>query len=71
MPSLSRPVIIGTQYHATPAMAAKLNKIVLNPYWVLPQSVVREVLLKQDPVSYLLKKPYTGTELSGTGNPIR
>ena len=49
----SRPVIIGTPFHATPSMAAEITKIVLNPYWVLPSSVVKEVLLKQDPVSYL------------------
>ncbi len=49
----SRPVVIGTPYRATPALAAELSLIVLNPYWYLPESVVMEILLKQDPASYL------------------
>ena len=47
-------VIIGTPFHSTPAFSADLLSIILNPHWYVPKSIVlNEILLKNDPISYL------------------
>ena len=50
----SSAVIIGTPFHSTPAFSADLVSVILNPYWNVPKSIVsNEILLKEDPISYM------------------
>lgn len=49
------PVVIGSQYNKTPVFSADMTYLVVNPYWTVPKSIARRVILpkvKDDP-SYL------------------
>ncbi len=49
------PVVIGSQYNKTPVFSADMTYLVVNPYWTVPKSIARRVILpkvKED-ASYL------------------
>jgi murein L,D-transpeptidase YcbB/YkuD len=46
------PVVIGSQYNKTPVFSANMTYLVVNPYWTVPKSIARRVILpkvKDDP----------------------
>lgn len=46
------PVVIGSHYNKTPVFSADLTYLVINPYWYVPKSIARRVILpkvKTDP----------------------
>jgi murein L,D-transpeptidase YcbB/YkuD len=46
------PVVIGSQYNKTPVFSADMTYLVVNPYWTVPKSIARRVILpkvKEDP----------------------
>lgn len=54
---LNMDVVVGEYKNPTPIFSHKMNSIVLNPYWRIPQSIVKKELipkLVEDP-SYLIK----------------
>ncbi len=55
---LQMPVIVGEKEHPTPIFSHKISSIVLNPYWRIPQRIVKNEIipkLVEDP-SYLEKE---------------
>ncbi len=55
---LEMPVVVGERRHPTPIFSHKVSAIVLNPYWRIPQRIVkREIIPKliEDP-TYLEKQ---------------
>ncbi len=55
---LEMPIIVGTKKHPTPIFSHQMSTIVLNPYWRIPQRIVkREIIPKlvKDP-NYLEKQ---------------
>lgn len=62
-------VVIGQKYRQTPVTMAQITDISLNPYWHIPESIVREDILPRilDNKNYLLKhhiNVYDGWESS-------
>ncbi|MEM9441140.1 MAG: L,D-transpeptidase family protein, partial [Pseudomonadota bacterium] len=46
------PVVIGSQYNKTPVFSADMTYLVVNPYWTVPKSIAKRVILpkvKEDP----------------------
>jgi murein L,D-transpeptidase YcbB/YkuD len=46
------PVVIGSQFNKTPVFSADMTYLVVNPYWTVPKSIARRVILpkvKDDP----------------------
>ncbi len=53
--ALEMPVIVGKKYRRTPIFSGNINRMELNPYWGVPDSIARNDILaklKEDP-SYL------------------
>lgn len=49
---LSMRIIVGDEEHHTPIFSNKISFIVLNPYWIIPDSIV-----KKDMIPKILKNP--------------
>ncbi len=50
--SLEMPIVVGKKRHPTPIFSHKMSSIVLNPYWRVPESIV-----KKEMVPKLVKNP--------------
>jgi murein L,D-transpeptidase YcbB/YkuD len=57
--TLFMPVVVGKKKKKTPIMTVWMDGVVLNPYWVMPQSILKDYLFffKKDH-GYLKKKGY-------------
>ncbi len=51
--SLEMPIVVGEKRHPTPVFSNKMSSVVLNPYWRVPQSIVKRELVPK-----LVKDPY-------------
>lgn len=49
---LSMRVIVGDQKHHTPVFSSEISYIVLNPYWIMPDSIVKKEMIPE-----MLKNP--------------
>jgi murein L,D-transpeptidase YcbB/YkuD len=49
---LSMPIIVGDKKHHTPIFSNKISYIVLNPYWIMPDSIVKKEIIPN-----ILKNP--------------
>ncbi len=68
-PDLAMRVAIGDRQHPTPALAAAMTAVVLNPVWTVPPSIAaREILpkLAADP-GLLARKKLSFADRAGTG----
>ncbi len=55
--SLEMPIVVGEKRHPTPVFSNKMSSVVLNPYWRVPQSIVKRELVPK-----LVKDPYALVE---------
>ena len=65
---MSMPVIIGRDHRQTPAFKSHITALVLNPYWYVPETVLREDVLpalRRDP-GYLARTGLQVFERSGS-----
>ncbi|MBD3287548.1 L,D-transpeptidase family protein [candidate division KSB1 bacterium] len=44
---MTMPVVVGKQYRRTPVFSGMMTYIVLNPYWYVPQTIMKEDILPQ------------------------
>ena len=49
---LSMPIIVGDKKHHTPIFSNEISYIVLNPYWIMPDSIVKKEIIPK-----MLKNP--------------
>jgi len=57
---LSMPIIVGDKKHHTPIFSNEISYIVLNPYWIMPDSIVKKEIIPnmlKNP-NYLKEKGY-------------
>jgi len=55
--SLEMPIVVGEKRHPTPVFSNKMSSVVLNPYWRVPESIVKRELVPK-----LVKDPYALVE---------
>ncbi len=55
--SLEMPIVVGEKRHPTPIFSNKMSSVVLNPYWRVPESIVKRELVPK-----LVKDPYALVE---------
>jgi len=53
--ALQTPVMVGSRKHRTPVFTSRLDKVVLDPTWTVPRSIVADTLFEQaqaDPAAF-------------------
>ena len=69
---LTMPVVVGSDYRRTPVFSGLMTYLVLNPYWHLPSTIIREDVLpavKRSP-SYLTSRHIDVVRTWNDPNPI-
>ncbi len=70
---LEMRVIIGKAYRQTPVFASAVHSVVLNPYWYVPQSILRKDILprvQRDPGYLQRARLKVFSDISGNGREI-
>lgn len=72
-PALAMRVIVGRDYRQTPVFSADMTRLIVNPYWYVPPTVLREDILpraQQDP-GYLQREGLrVFSNLNGNGTEV-